>query len=449
MLNFFDKIFKRKNVEKISDESKLNEIQGKEGEDITISDGITIHTMPERFRFEHVKVSQARTAGFIIIIAGSLFIIAGAIFLYFYLFRTPKQEEKLIPTVKYDQTKELEQGKTEPETLKQEELLTVDKAKEAYLNMKSEFDKAENYDALEELYKKYGTENKLLEFYNSQAQIDILAGTFKEAAFNMIKQNFPSQEKIKEITGILSDNQAKLYSLTHDGKKEGTIIMVLENNIWKLDSESWKETKIAEHDTLATTSPELIQPIIPTNLENGIDSDLDGLLDKEEILVGSDINNIDTDGDTYNDLTEVLNLYNPIAKDRLIDNQNIKIYENKAFNYQLFYPKSWLISTVGGDDSVIFKSSDNHFFQVIVQPNADKQTIEDWYREQFNLINIDQANMISSLAWRGIKNNDNLTYYLTDLENKYIYTLSYNLATSNIIDYVNIFKALVKSFAID
>ncbi len=50
------------------------------------------------------------------------------------------------------------------------------------------------------------------------------------------------------------------------------------------------------------------------DVEADLDSDLDGLLDSEEVLYGTDPANPDTDGDGYDDGTEVAGGYNPLGE---------------------------------------------------------------------------------------------------------------------------------------
>lgn len=52
--------------------------------------------------------------------------------------------------------------------------------------------------------------------------------------------------------------------------------------------------------------------IAEANLNNGLDSDQDGLSDEVEIAVGTDKDKADTDGDTYADRDELLRNFNPL-----------------------------------------------------------------------------------------------------------------------------------------
>lgn len=190
------------------------------------------------------------------------------------------------------------------------------------------------------------------------------------------------------------------------------------------------------------------------------DSDGDGLTDAEEATLGSDSKNRDSDGDGYDDLSELINLYNPAGPGKLEDNPGIKKYYNANYNYSVLYPAAWPQSFSGGDYSVIFSipvltgqsEGDNQFMQVDVQPNTKKQSISDWYKEQFGLTFVDSRRLIEQpagggeMSWSGIKNEDDQTIYITDSKNNYIFTLNYNLGLGNTPSFRQIFNLMIKSF---
>ncbi len=205
-------------------------------------------------------------------------------------------------------------------------------------------------------------------------------------------------------------------------------------------------------DSVATTTiDEEIEPeatSTPSDIVVIGDSDGDGLTAKEEILLGSDDKTTDSDGDDYLDYQELMSLYNPVGPDKLIDNPNIGEYINKTFFYSVLYPINWPKSVIGGDDSIMFKSDDNHFIQIIIQPNVDQQSIEDWYQQQFVGENVEEERLIVTDSWQGIRSKDGLIVYLTDNSYNYIFVLSYNSGSDNILSYKNIFAMMVKSFVI-
>jgi hypothetical protein len=166
-------------------------------------------------------------------------------------------------------------------------------------------------------------------------------------------------------------------------------------------------------------------------------------------LLGLSDENVDTDGDGYTDLSELNNSYDPAGVGRLLDNINVGKYENKTFAYSVFYPLAWTRTAIGGNDSIMFKSPDNNFIQVIVQPNTDKQPIEDWYEEQFGFGSFTPEQKLSGNGWLGIENEDGLTVYLADDNGNYIFALSYSSDSEEMSSYKNIFNMMVKSLVIE
>ncbi|WKZ24578.1 MAG: hypothetical protein QY321_03095 [Patescibacteria group bacterium] len=77
------------------------------------------------------------------------------------------------------------------------------------------------------------------------------------------------------------------------------------------------------------------------------DSDNDGLTNLEELLMGTDPNNPDTDGDGFLDGDEVRALYNPLGPGRLHESPFISRYTIASSGHEFLYPKFWrLIQSV-------------------------------------------------------------------------------------------------------
>ena len=202
----------------------------------------------------------------------------------------------------------------------------------------------------------------------------------------------------------------------------------------------------AATSTVATSTAETLPEETAVSFSFGSDSDNDGLTDIEEILLSTGTSTPDSDGDGYVDGAEILNLYDPAGAGKLAANSNIALYENKTFAYEIFYPATWQTSVNGGDDSLMFKSGDNQFVQIIVQPNANKQALDAWYAEQLNVPAINEADRADSANWQGLKSSDGLNLYLMDKKQNYIFSLTYNPGGSNILEYFNIFQMMIKSF---
>lgn len=199
--------------------------------------------------------------------------------------------------------------------------------------------------------------------------------------------------------------------------------------------------------TLATTTPETVATTTSgASLELGLDSDNDGLTDAEEIVLGASSTTPDTDRDGYLDGAELVNLYDPASAGKLAASANVSLYENKTFAYDLLYPAAWRTSVNGGDDSLMFKTGDNQFVQVIVQPNAQKETLAEWYSEQLDILTSGETDRVSGANWQGLKSPDGLNIYLTDKKQNYIISLTYNPGGANTLEYFNIFQMMIKSF---
>jgi len=195
----------------------------------------------------------------------------------------------------------------------------------------------------------------------------------------------------------------------------------------------------------ATSTEDIVVIEEPEETNGMADTDGDGLTNKEEILFGTDINDEDTDGDGYSDLSEVLNLYDPISPGSLKENPNIEV-SSANLEYEVLYPKSWTKNFF--DDSLILNSSENHLIQIVVQPNTDFLSIEDWYSEFVRDANVSESQKITNNNWDGIRSEDGFEVYLTDKERKYIFVISYTPLIDEEPIYKNIHDIIIRSFIV-
>lgn len=180
-------------------------------------------------------------------------------------------------------------------------------------------------------------------------------------------------------------------------------------------------------------------------IKNDIDSDSDGLSDLEEALLNTNPAIAYSDDDSYTDLAELKSLYNPAGQGKIIVNPSIEKYTNSKFQYSLYYPKIWEITSLVDADSVIWQLANGQFIQVIVQANIEQLTIEDWYKKQFGQYSLKPSQVILKKGWTAIQSEDGLVYYLINPNDKNIYTVNYNLGITNITSYKNIFDMMVMS----
>ncbi|MEA3249079.1 MAG: hypothetical protein U9Q03_01835 [Patescibacteria group bacterium] len=124
---------------------------------------------------------------------------------------------------------------------------------------------------------------------------------------------------------------------------------------------------------------------MPPEPDQAFDTDSDGLTDDEENLIyKSDRNKSNSDGDSFVDLNEVLNLFDPAKPDpaMLIDNPGIEHYSNAEYGIELYRPKLWSVREIVAERTVHFTSSTGETFKVsIFEKSADK-SLMNWYLEQ-------------------------------------------------------------------
>ncbi|OGF27813.1 hypothetical protein A2331_06935 [Candidatus Falkowbacteria bacterium RIFOXYB2_FULL_34_18] len=199
-----------------------------------------------------------------------------------------------------------------------------------------------------------------------------------------------------------------------------------------------------------STPPQKATSTIPkTQNRIVVDTDQDGLSDIEEVILGSNANLKDSDGDGYADLTETLGLYNPAGEGNILVNSSIEKYTNSKYKYSLYYSSFWPIETMGGEESIMFKLNNNQFINIIIEPNEDQLNINEWYQKQFNNILIKPEQVVSKKGWTGIKSDDGLIVYLMHPMSNNIFVLSYNLGLEATENYKNIFKMMIESLRLE
>lgn len=268
----------------------------------------------------------------------------------------------------------------------------------------------------------------------------VVQETFEEYEYTEPAVNLPVENAVK------ADEKKEVPAAAETQAEEKTEIEAdPEENIKEININD-----IASSTALAS-STETAGAAVPYGNTNKIlapDSDQDGLSDIEEMLLDCNPNNIDSDGDGYNDIDELLKLYNPAGAGKLIVNPNIEKYTNNTFKYSLFYPNTWLVTSVDGENSILFQIGNDQYMQIIVQNNLTGNNLDDWYKEQMGVTQIDGNQRMYKAGWSGIKSPDSLIAYLTNPNQNVIYTVSYNTGMDNTIIYSAIFNMIIESLAV-
>jgi hypothetical protein len=111
--------------------------------------------------------------------------------------------------------------------------------KESWLKMKAEADNIKSYADLEVYTLKYGSKEQIAKLTASKQQIDSLSQSFKDQIVTMAKG--PLSSDITTIQETTNGNTATLNVQTSKSGLVGVITLVLQDNQWKLQLESWKQ----------------------------------------------------------------------------------------------------------------------------------------------------------------------------------------------------------------
>lgn len=124
--------------------------------------------------------------------------------------------------------------------------------------------------------------------------------------------------------------------------------------------------------------PEDCEPPPPNPAD---DTDSDGLTDAEETeIYGSDPNSSNSDGDSFVDLNEVLNLFDPASPEpaKLADNPGIVTYESVDFGIRMLMPESWGVREAPTDRMARFTSPTGENVRVSLYDKDPEQALTDW-----------------------------------------------------------------------
>ncbi len=189
--------------------------------------------------------------------------------------------------------------------------------------------------------------------------------------------------------------------------------------------------------------PEVEEPLL-----SSADTDKDGLTDVEENLFSTEPTKSDTDGDGYSDALEIVNLYNPtgLAPQKIEETDLVKIYNNQAYNYSIFYPSLWIARALDETNrEVLFTSTTGEIFQVIVDENINRLPILDWYLLESPEAKIsDIIDITTKDGLLGKKSPDGFTAYFSAGDK--IYAISYSTGGKKEINYDSTFEMMIKSF---
>jgi hypothetical protein len=465
---------KPKNVLSKDDAKKIS----KEIESRELISNIAVYSMPERFRNKAGLPSDSKKSGIAVLLLGGIFLVflGGAFYWFvikkhdfpFFGFSDPSLanfsniRRKVQPkneTIEENSAAKATSTPDQPEEEDNQKTL-VELASETYQNYRKEAVMAKDFSAYSLIADKYGTDKLKTAVEGLRADIELLTDEQKEDFFKFIRGQMPTLKEIEENmeVQIVPGGGARVTIKGLDVSASAELVSV--DGAWKVDSEAgfvgeypedsgdylgvseWISRKASE----ATSTPALVI---------SVDTDSDGLTDREEAVLATDPAKADSDNDGFSDLGELRSFYNPAGKGKLSENPAIKKYSSKKSDFNFYYPlqEGWELQDVGDEQTLILKTDDNQFFQLLSQDNPEKMTIERWYKQQFGIdvipaakITVKRSKTDDSLLWEGIWSDDGSALYFTNPAKDLMLTLSYSNGTSDEITYPALFEMIIENF---
>jgi hypothetical protein len=177
------------------------------------------------------------------------------------------------------------------------------------------------------------------------------------------------------------------------------------------------------------------------------DIDSDGLSDIEENrLYGTNAYSADSDGDSFVDLNELLNLFNPAQPQpsTLLDNSGVTGYQNQSIGFQLIQPTSWSVSEAFDGSSVTLTATTGETISVKIDSNEDAMDLLSWYLKANPSVSGSSVDVSKTKqGYDHILSDDQLTAYVAVDGN--IYTIDYELNQQLLIRYKATFKMIISS----
>jgi len=188
----------------------------------------------------------------------------------------------------------------------------------------------------------------------------------------------------------------------------------------------------------------------PPEPKPGLDSDSDGVTDIEELNVyNTDPYIPDSDRDSFIDLNEILNLFDP-AKPRpsmLRDNSGVTLYRNAELAFELLYPTRWTKRESSDQGTIFFTAPSGEFIQVLIEPNAEGESLMDWYLTQSPSVRSSDVQIFKTPGgYDQILSPDRFTAFVASGHR--IFVISYNLGAALEIQFKATFSMMVNSLKV-
>lgn len=410
--------------------------------------GQHIYTMPKAFRFGP-KAKSGNKVGILVMVAG-LILFIGLVYVG-YLTLSKKPIFSFRPAAPENNTTPIgvdNQAPATTTTTEQPTEIAVDLSdpEQAYLQLRLKLDQASTLEEYLNSFIAGASQDKAYQLAEQTVGLDALSDSQKSSTLSISKSMMVSLSSADQITKDISGDRAVLTITKADTGRVAIVTMLRENNQWKFDDEHWQDAVNTVVDT--TTDNSIASSSFSSTIDIAedffldADTDQDGLTDKEEMIVGTKIDQADSDNDGYGDLAELRAGYNPAGSGKIASNGGLKLV--KQGRWSTMVPAAWT-SQLGRDESAIFRTDDGQFIQVVILTKKAGQNLTDWYQEIFtgqaaDVVNVGRNQLAVSL--------DGLTYYVGRSDLNYLVSLTYNPETTNLLSYSNIFRLAADNLAI-
>jgi len=408
------------------------------------STGQRIYTMPKAFRFKAKNSSSGNKTGLLVMAIGIILLVVLVYVGYQAINQKPIFDFKSAGNLDNSSTSAATTTASSSEsvvaTTSEEIFIDTTDPEQVYLQFRLKLDQVLTLKDYFNIFAANASQAKAHQLLEQSSGLEALSESQAANTLSIGKSMFIQLDSSDTITKEVSGEQATLTITKQDGQV-AIVKMIKEKGQWKFDDEQ-KQTVISQ--PIVTVEPEVTSTPTTTidmsdDLLLDVDTDQDGLTDKEESLLGSDAKLADSDSDGYADLAELRSGYDPIGKDKIGTNKNLALI--KHGKWSVLAPAIW-DNQLGKDDSAIFRASDNQFIQLLSLSKKSGQELAEWYQEIFT----DQtADVMVSNGRQIAVSPDGLTFYITQAKLNYIISLTYNPEETKLLSYSNILRLMADS----
>jgi hypothetical protein len=180
----------------------------------------------------------------------------------------------------------------------------------------------------------------------------------------------------------------------------------------------------------------------------GPDLDSDGLTDREDReIFGTDVGSTDSDSDSFIDLNETLNLFDPARPSpaMLRGNPGVTAFTHERNGYRLLRPTGWSVEEDAA--ATVMRTAADESVRINAIAKAPETTLMDWYLDQHPTVRSAEVTVLRSKGGHEvIQTEDKLTAFV-EAGNRVI-ELTYDMGVDRVMQYRSTFFMMVQSLEV-